>query len=378
MREEYASDSSKSEVIGLLPAAEPSSAVSRDTGEVRGESSRFEADPTADLIGAVDFTIDEMETVCGAIKKQEDSSPIRRMAEDLIDGRRVEPVELQPLLNALLRPSDFDWRQRLTAAWVLGRAPLTPAQRAAALPVLRQALNYTPRVDARTALTASFARTICPCAAIAYLIYYGSGDGGPSLPYLLAVFPLPFAAMVAYTVTAGRAASHRVQAAAAEALGRLGDAQSVEALAAVLCDTGRARRAPGRRALHKSAQQAMPAVLGAVTAVQYGTLSVETMRRLCRLLGSTDETLVLAVLRALEQVGDESTLPTVERLAQVKSRAQRGIRIGQAAQSCLAALKYRIERDRGSETLLRASSYAPTPQDELLRVSAARRDPAGQ
>jgi hypothetical protein len=72
--------------------------------------------------------------------------------------------------------------------------------------------------------------------------------------------------------------------------------------------------------------------------------------------------LKIAVLRALEQVGDETVLPTVEKLA--KSAGNPTVRL--AAQECLPFLQQRTEEARVQQTLLRASGPGASPE-VLLR-----------
>jgi hypothetical protein len=78
-----------------------------------------------------------------------------------------------------------------------------------------------------------------------------------------------------------------------------------------------------------------------------------------------DEELVIAILKALGQVGDESSLRHVERLAKGPSFSQTQWRIQEAAQQCLSALLQSVENRSPGSTLLRPSEGNPT--DVLLR-----------
>lgn len=89
------------------------------------------------------------------------------------------------------------------------------------------------------------------------------------------------------------------------------------------------------------------------------------------------------VLSALEQVGDVSSLPFVEQVAEGKGVANDFMaaerdRIQQAARECLPALRLRVEHLRQTQTLLRASDGNLTPPDMLLRpaLSATSNTPA--
>jgi hypothetical protein len=87
-----------------------------------------------------------------------------------------------------------------------------------------------------------------------------------------------------------------------------------------------------------------------------------------------DEELVIAVLKALEQVGDESSIRHVERLARIRPVAQNQQRIQEAAQQCLSALLQSVESRSPGSTLLRASEGSST--EALLRP--ARSEPGAE
>lgn len=94
-----------------------------------------------------------------------------------------------------------------------------------------------------------------------------------------------------------------------------------------------------------------------------------------------DYDLILATLKALEQVGDMSALGYVQKLAQAQPLTAAQRRVVQAAQDCLPYLLKRAEANEGSqyllraahaidaspETLLRPASEQNVPQDDLLR-----------
>ncbi len=86
-----------------------------------------------------------------------------------------------------------------------------------------------------------------------------------------------------------------------------------------------------------------------------------------RALNAKEENFVLAVLKALEQVGDSRALPLVEKLAQGDAETYQEKRIRDAAQACLPFLRQRIEQESASRQLLRAASASGVPADTLLR-----------
>jgi hypothetical protein len=76
--------------------------------------------------------------------------------------------------------------------------------------------------------------------------------------------------------------------------------------------------------------------------------------------------LILAILKAFEQVGDGRDLPTVKKLAAGKGTAAKDARIQEAAQSCLLYLQERLEGGPG-QTLLRPADRPDSPEETLLR-----------
>lgn len=90
-----------------------------------------------------------------------------------------------------------------------------------------------------------------------------------------------------------------------------------------------------------------------------------------RALKGKNTQLVLAILKAYEQVGDEKALPCVEKLAEGEGRSGKDERVQAEAIECLPHLKARIEQQRASQTLLRASDAIATPPEVLLRPAEA-------
>jgi len=87
-----------------------------------------------------------------------------------------------------------------------------------------------------------------------------------------------------------------------------------------------------------------------------------------QVLSSGSVGLTLAVLKALEQIGDKRELPLVERLAAGGGLAKREERVRQAAQECLPYLQQRVLGMEANQTLLRASDRLEA-SDTLLRAA---------
>ena len=81
--------------------------------------------------------------------------------------------------------------------------------------------------------------------------------------------------------------------------------------------------------------------------------------------------LKIAILRTLEQVGDKTSLPAVEKLA--KSAANLQVRL--AAQDCLPFLQQRVDHSNTQQTLLRASGADAAPE-VLLRPASSGEEAA--
>jgi HEAT repeat protein len=80
-----------------------------------------------------------------------------------------------------------------------------------------------------------------------------------------------------------------------------------------------------------------------------------------------DSTLVLAILQALQQVGDEAAIPYVQRLARSTTFGPTQRKVRQAAEECLPYLRNSADMQRASQTLLRASAQENVASDALLR-----------
>jgi hypothetical protein len=75
----------------------------------------------------------------------------------------------------------------------------------------------------------------------------------------------------------------------------------------------------------------------------------------------------VAILKALEQVGDSKALPVVEKLAKGNPKTEGEQRIKEAAQNCLLFLQQRVQQQVYSQTLLRPAGIGPDDAETLLR-----------
>ena len=86
-------------------------------------------------------------------------------------------------------------------------------------------------------------------------------------------------------------------------------------------------------------------------------------------LASADTDLVLAVLAALEQIGDKKALPFVEKLSERPVRTPRDAEIRRAAVQSIPLLLARAARHEVGSTLLRPAGEPAQPDRTLLRAA---------
>lgn len=129
---------------------------------------------------------------------------------------------------------------------------------------------------------------------------------------------------------------------------------------------------PAIRAL---AARSLTRLLPQLNASDAGLLSVNARGCLyrCLKIGNArhEETLLLAILKALEQVGDEAALPYVQRLVDSQPVTRAQIRVRQKAVECLPFLESGASQRRGHDILLRASSMDSAQPEILLRPAAS-------
>lgn len=137
----------------------------------------------------------------------------------------------------------------------------------------------------------------------------------------------------------------------------------------------------GDKSIRTLASSALQDILPQLQASDDHLLNVEQRGRLYNVLKRArfkqDALLMIAILKALEQIGDEKALPAVENLAKIESCNGMEPLVKEAAQECLPALTERVERQRRAQTLLRPAAAPDNPAELLLRPApgAAPADP---
>ena len=111
------------------------------------------------------------------------------------------------------------------------------------------------------------------------------------------------------------------------------------------------------------AENALTRLLPRLQSTDKTILNPDQIACLNRALGRDNRPLVIAILSAYEQIGDETCVRPVEDLIAGSSKASVYETVIEAARHCLAALKQNIELQRQSRTLVRA---AMGPTEEML------------
>ena len=121
-------------------------------------------------------------------------------------------------------------------------------------------------------------------------------------------------------------------------------------------------------ATQQEARQALIGLLPRLQASDAHLLNGEQREQLRKVLSAGDKQLIIPVLKAYEHIGDSAELEAVERLLYVQN-AILIVEIKDVALNCLPFLQLRAQQLQSSQTLLRASEHATTP-DILLRPAA--------
>lgn len=143
----------------------------------------------------------------------------------------------------------------------------------------------------------------------------------------------------------------------------------------------------GDKEVRRVASEALKEILPRLRASDADHFSADAMNAVLSLLLSEDPALLLAVLKGLQQIGDERAVPSVQGMRATWEEALPFIqdpqgretyqRLVEAADSCLAAIGTRAERERQRQTLLRPAQNPDSPAETLLRpAGSTASDPA--
>lgn len=154
---------------------------------------------------------------------------------------------------------------------------------------------------------------------------------------------------------------------AASELASIDDIRAVGPMAASLIIDQKETRALVQGALIRLLPRLTATDSALLTSSQRERLNDVLSKLATRVADSQREELCVAILKAYQQVGDESALPAVERLANNAGEVPLPSEVVVAAQECLPFLQHRAEEQRNRHTLLRGSYVAEASPDTLLR-----------
>jgi hypothetical protein len=307
-------------------------------------------------------SVDYSEDILYLLQRTRRHAPVRRIAEQILHGRRNPLNAVQPLFTALANTDRSRWRERVIAAWAMGSVPMSPNERDAATSMLLEALEDPQQSTLSRAFTRTLGRYVLALAAFSTIVsLFTSQDQWPETALngfaLLLVYTGIFglgAASGAYMMWQKRVTTLR--ATAAEALGRIQAVESVGALAGALLDA--------REPVREAAAIALHDVLPTLTTEHYGVIGGrQTMTNLGKAIGYKDTLLAYKILEALGKVGTSACLPYVEKAA----REGRTTRIRDLALEVLDTLQERQRREDEASILVRGSQSPGTSPDLLLR-----------
>ena len=157
-----------------------------------------------------------------------------------------------------------------------------------------------------------------------------------------------------------------------EEIGLMGGIRAIPPLFAAL-------QSPLREAHEWAIYKALTALLPLITVRDANLLNLDARRAITRWLSTSDDferpnicpdALRIAALKALGQVGYSRDIPLVERLAKMRGYTTGQARVRLAAIQCLPHLRANCVEVEGAHTLLRASQFAETQPETLLRPAS--------
>jgi len=343
------------------------------------------APAAATLVAMSDTERQEREILLRRLRRK---GSFRESGASLFDTDEVDSRKFAQLLRLLQDPNPGCWKERILAAGTLGCASLKGERKQSAAQTLGEVLGNTEitageRVLSRLAGSYGIAYLIAFSMMVVFSAYplflefdrHGSESVldflGTILLTLLTitmgsgVLALLFYPFVSYAYAAVAVSrQNRIRAAAATALGRIGQPESVGVMARAWFDM--------RPTVRKAAHEALPTLLLSLTPDHYGHLTSDLTPNLCRALRQearkeepTSEAHALALLQALERVGDGRAVEPVQALTNPPYPE----RIQREAEKALLILEARRQQENDSKSLLRGAATPETKSGELLRAA---------
>ncbi|HZT40793.1 MAG TPA: hypothetical protein VFA07_01320 [Chthonomonadaceae bacterium] len=296
--------------------------------------------------------------------------------------QQAPPLPQIPLLlRTLESPRLCKWREQEKAARLLGYLPQDTAWSYSVAPRLRAMLQWDTWSIGNSAADSSkllFYRLLLVSIPLALVLTrLMSGPASPDPNHWISAF---FGNLIAASLMAFLPVSlvhaaindhylHRVRAAAAASLARLGDTESIGLLIKVIKANWGLQSSTGCWQLMGACRKSLTRLLPTLTEADYGRLPSVTTPSLCWLLEHSGEPLNLEILEALGKVGDGRAVACVERIA-----AGRPSALQQKAERILPILLERQRQENDPKILLRPSDATGVMQAGLLRPSQPIRD----
>ena len=310
------------------------------------------------------------------------------------EGDVCEEDTFDSLMNMLQEPKDTLWKERTMAASIVGMANLSAEKKRFAAQTLGYVLK-NPQAVKRSRIPARLSRTLVRSMLLMALVGVGGGILGalfaePSgdlelntLGILLILLIAAILGGVAGSILGAilsplflplwlavdNSRSDRVRAAAATALGRLRQPETVGALAL--------GNVEGNARIRRASAHALMLVLPTLTPEYYGQLEADAVPNMIRALEQQEaeedpfpeeRMLDLALMEALGKVGDGRAVRIVQILAEEGMTSE----IREAATHLLPTLLERQRQEQNQKMLLRGASMPSTLPTHLLRPASNR------
>lgn len=326
---------------------------------------------------------EERKRITALVRQLRQPGSVSRLVESLLEADSGGRADVGLLVAVVEYSYVRSWRERVLAAWTLGRVPLSPRQVPRVTSALSGILSTGKQsADAAThgcyrawhiGLVPGFLSSLI----IGFFAFIPDGDIALRLlnssiviaamtlfnSALFGLICLPVA--LPAVLASDRHRMNWLRAECAAALGRHPTVDAIPPLAEAVQDISPRVRQAAKRAL----QQTLPLL----TAEYYGRVEPSTLSALCKMLSETDEELVVTVLEALEKVGTGTVVSEVLRLTSGGATP----RIRQTAQRVLPVLLQRRRQENDARMLLRPSPSPAISAGTLLRPisCAATADP---
>jgi hypothetical protein len=296
----------------------------------------------------------EAEEILALLRDMRTSDPIRRAAETVLSRSPLTEELTAMLTESLAQPSYIKWRQQVVAAWALGRAELSEAQREVVARGLHNVVENYHELDTRGRIIRGWVRV----SPVTLLLMFALGSAG--LPAFIAL-AVGLAAGVPLEVlfypltsTVDRMKVNRTRAAAVTSLGRLARPISAGVVVRAACDTNVLVKARATWAFIRISENLHDGL--------YPELGRDVGEELCSLLAHPEEPVALAALHALGCGAGGNAVQEVQDCA----RWGRTEAIRAAASDIMPVLLHRQKLEHDASHLLRP---AGTPQEfeSLLR-----------